>query len=225
VKILPIEELAMHDRLSTLADLTNVGVIAVIRADSGEQLVNVCRALAKGGVRACEITMTTPGALEAIAAASRALGDEALIGAGSVLDAPTARAAILAGARFIFSPVLDFEVIEMAHRYDCVAVPGALTPTEILTAWSAGADVVKVFPANQFGPQYFKDLHGPMPQVKLTPTGGVDLNTAADWIKAGAVAIGVGSSLVKKDLLAAGKWDDLSALAKQYVDIVAKARV
>jgi 2-dehydro-3-deoxyphosphogluconate aldolase / (4S)-4-hydroxy-2-oxoglutarate aldolase len=214
----------MPDRLSTLADLTKVGVIAVIRADSGEQLVNVCRALAKGGVRACEITMTTPGALEAIAAASRALGDEALIGAGSVLDAPTARAAILAGARFIFSPILNVEVIEMAHRYDCVAVPGALTPTEILTAWSAGADVVKVFPANHFGPQYIKDIHGPMPQVKLTPTGGVDLNTAADWIKAGAVAIGVGSSLVKKDLLAAGRWDDLSALAKQYVDIVAKAR-
>jgi 2-dehydro-3-deoxyphosphogluconate aldolase/(4S)-4-hydroxy-2-oxoglutarate aldolase len=168
--------------------------------------------------------MTTPGALEAIAAAGRALGDEALIGAGSVLDAPTARAAILAGARFIFSPILNVEVIEMAHRYDCVAVPGALTPTEILTAWSAGADVVKVFPANHFGPQYIKDLHGPMPQVKLTPTGGVDLNTATDWIKAGAVAIGVGSSLVKKDLLAAGKWDDLSALAKQYVDIVASAR-
>jgi 2-dehydro-3-deoxyphosphogluconate aldolase / (4S)-4-hydroxy-2-oxoglutarate aldolase len=214
----------MNDRQATLADLATVGVIAVIRADSGEQLVNVCRALSKGGVRACEITMTTPGALEAIAAASKALGDEALIGAGSVLDAATARAAILAGARFIFSPVLDVEVIEMAHRYDCVAVPGALTPTEILTAWSAGADVVKVFPANHFGPQYLKDIHGPMPQIKLTPTGGVDQNTAADWIKAGAVAIGVGSSLVKKDLLGGGKWDELAALARQYVDIVAKAR-
>ncbi len=214
----------MPDRQSTLAELAKVGVIAVIRADSGEQLVNVCRALAQGGVRACEITMTTPGALEAIAAASRALGDEALIGAGSVLDAPTARVAILAGARFIFSPILNVEVIEMAHRYDCVAVPGALTPTEILTAWSAGADVVKVFPANHFGPQYIKDIHGPMPQIKLTPTGGVDLNTAAEWIKAGAVAVGVGSSLVKKDILASGKWDDLSALARQYVDLVAKAR-
>jgi 2-dehydro-3-deoxyphosphogluconate aldolase/(4S)-4-hydroxy-2-oxoglutarate aldolase len=214
----------MNDRQSTLVDLAKVGVIAVIRADSGEQLVSVCRALAKGGVRACEITMTTPGALEAIAAASKALGDEALIGAGSVLDAATARAAILAGARFIFSPILNTEVIEMAHRYDCVAVPGAMTPTEILAAWSAGADVVKVFPANHFGPQYIRDIHGPMPQVRLTPTGGVDLNTAADWIKAGAVAIGVGSSLVKKDLLAGGKWDELSALAKQYVDIVATAR-
>ena len=214
----------MNDRQATLNDLFNIGVIAVIRADSGEQLVNVCQALSKGGVRACEITMTTPGALEAIASASRALGDDALIGAGSVLDAATARAAILAGARFIFSPILSVEVIEMAHRYDCVAVPGALTPTEILSAWSAGADVVKVFPANHFGPQYLKDIHGPMPQVKLTPTGGVDLTTAADWIKAGAVAIGVGSSLVKKDLINAGKWDDLSGLAKQYVEIVAKAR-
>jgi 2-dehydro-3-deoxyphosphogluconate aldolase/(4S)-4-hydroxy-2-oxoglutarate aldolase len=214
----------MNDRQATLNDLFDVGVIAVIRADSGEQLVNVCRALSKGGVRACEITMTTPGALAAIAAASQALGEDALIGAGSVLDAATARAAILAGARFIFSPILNVEVIEMAHRYDCVAVPGALTPTEILTAWSAGADVVKVFPANHFGPQYLKDIHGPMPQVKLTPTGGVDLTTSADWIKAGAVAIGVGSSLVKKELISNSKWDELSALAKQYVDIVDSAR-
>jgi 2-dehydro-3-deoxyphosphogluconate aldolase/(4S)-4-hydroxy-2-oxoglutarate aldolase len=214
----------MADRLATLDRLVTTGVIAVIRADSGSQLVNVCRALGAGGVSACEITMTTPGALEAIAQASRELGDAALVGAGSVLDAATARAAILAGARFIFSPVLSLEVIEMAHRYDCVAVPGALTPSEILTAWSAGADVVKVFPANHFGPQYLKDIHGPLPQVKLTPTGGVDLTTAAEWIKAGAVAVGVGSSLVRKDLLSGGKWDDLSALAKQYVDIVAAAR-
>jgi 2-dehydro-3-deoxyphosphogluconate aldolase/(4S)-4-hydroxy-2-oxoglutarate aldolase len=214
----------MNDRQSVVADLLATGVIAVIRADSGEQLVNVCRALAEGGVRACEITMTTPGALESIAAAGRSLGEEVLIGAGSVLDACTARAAILAGARFIFSPTLNIETIEMAHRYDCVAVPGALTPTEVLTAWSAGADVVKIFPANHFGPQYLRDIHAPLPQVKLTPTGGVDLNTAADWIKAGAVALGVGSSLVRKDLLASGDWDELSALAKKYVDIVAEAR-
>jgi 2-dehydro-3-deoxyphosphogluconate aldolase/(4S)-4-hydroxy-2-oxoglutarate aldolase len=168
--------------------------------------------------------MTTPGALAAIAQASRELGKSALVGAGSVLDAETARAAILAGARFIFSPVLNLDVIQMAHRYDCVAIPGAMTPTEIFTAWSAGADVVKVFPANHFGPQYLRDVHGPLPQVKLTPTGGVDLTTAADWIKAGAVAIGVGSSLVKKELINGGKWDELSALAKQYVDIVATAR-
>jgi 2-dehydro-3-deoxyphosphogluconate aldolase / (4S)-4-hydroxy-2-oxoglutarate aldolase len=214
----------MQDRLATLDRLVQTGVVAVIRADSGKQLIDVCRALSAGGVSACEITMTTPGALEAIAQASRELGDAALVGAGSVLDAATARAAILAGAQFIFSPVLNLEVIEMAHRYDCVAVPGALTPTEILTAWSAGADVVKVFPANHFGPQYLRDIHGPMPQVKLTPTGGVDLTTAADWIKAGAVAVGVGSSLVKKELIAGAKWDELSALAKKYVEAVAAAR-
>lgn len=214
----------MTDRLTTLSQLIDTGVIAVIRADSGDQLVNVCRALSAGGVQACEITMTTPGALEAIAQASRELAKSALVGAGSVLDAETARAAILAGARFVFSPILNLDVIAMAHRYDCVAVPGAMTPTEIATAWTAGADVVKVFPANHFGPQYLRDIHGPLPQVKLTPTGGVDLNTAADWIKAGAVAIGVGSSLVKKELVTAGNWDGLSSLAKQYVDIVASAR-
>ena len=214
----------MTDRLTTLRQLIDTGVIAVIRADPGDQLVNVCRAISAGGVQACEITMTTPGALEAITQASRELDKSALVGAGSVLDAETARAAILAGARFIFSPVLNLDVIQMAHRYDCVAIPGAMTPTEIFTAWSAGADVVKVFPANHFGPQYLRDVHGPLPQVKLTPTGGVDLTTAADWIKAGAVAIGVGSSLVKKELINGGKWDELSALAKQYVDIVATVR-
>src|SRR5690606_35839512 len=189
------------DLLTTLSQLIDTDVIAVIRADSGDQLVNVCRALSTGGVHACEITMTTPGALEAIAQASRELGKSALIGAGSVLDAETARAAILAGARFIFSPVLNLDVIQMAHRYDdvavaggwcfafwtvlslavlamarpygCVAVPGAMTPTEILTAWSAGADVVKVFPANHFGPQFLRDIHGALPHVKLTPPGGV----------------------------------------------------
>jgi 2-dehydro-3-deoxyphosphogluconate aldolase/(4S)-4-hydroxy-2-oxoglutarate aldolase len=214
----------MSDRTCVLERMTSSGVVAVIRADSPAQLVDVCRALAAGGVAACEITLTTPGALEAIAAASRELGDEALIGAGSVLDAETARAAILAGAKFVFSPVLSAAVVEMAHRYDCVAVPGALTPTEILAAWSAGADVVKVFPANAFGPQYFRDVHGPLPQVKLTPTGGVDLATAGDWIKAGAVAVGVGSSLVKKEFLAGRKWDELSALARQFVETVAAAR-
>jgi 2-dehydro-3-deoxyphosphogluconate aldolase/(4S)-4-hydroxy-2-oxoglutarate aldolase len=168
--------------------------------------------------------MTTPGALEAIAAARNALGEEAIIGAGSVLDAETARAAILAGAKFIFAPTLDRRVIQMAHRYDCAAVPGALTPTEILSAWSAGADLVKVFPANHFGPQYIRDIHAPMPQIKLTPTGGVNLDTAAEWIQAGCAALGVGSALVKKELIASQNWDELSELARQYVEIVARAR-
>ena len=211
-------------RDATLEKLLAVGVVAVIRTDSGEQFVDICRALAAGGVTACEITMTSPGALEAIAAAKQELGDSALIGAGSVLDARTATAVVDAGAQFVFSPVFNREVLEITHRHDRVSVPGALTPTEIQAAWDAGADLVKVFPANHFGPQYFRDIHGPMPDVKLTPTGGVDLSTAAEWIKAGAVAIGVGSALVKKDLVAGRKWDELSALAAKYVEIVAAAR-
>ena len=214
----------MSARTETLQQLCSVGVVAVIRADSATQLVDVCRALAEGGVRACEITLTTPGAIEAIAAAAQQLGDAALIGAGSVTDAKTAEAVIAAGARFVFSPIFNPAVIATTHKHDCVAVPGALTPTEILAAWNAGADLVKVFPANHFGPQYFRDVHGPLPQVKLTPTGGVDLTTAGDWIKAGAAAIGVGSALVKKDFLVNKRWDDLSALARQYVEAVAAAR-
>jgi len=214
----------MVERTEVLQQLVRSGIIAVIRADSDADLVEVCRALRDGGVTACEITMTTPGALDAISSASKHLGDEAIIGAGSVLDAATARAAILAGAKFIFAPTLDLQMIEMAHRYDCAAVPGAMTPTEILTAWSAGADLVKVFPANHFGPQYIRDLRAPMPQLKLTPTGGVNLDTAADWIHAGCAALGVGSALVKKEFIAGRDWDSLSALARQFVDAVAKAR-
>jgi 2-dehydro-3-deoxyphosphogluconate aldolase/(4S)-4-hydroxy-2-oxoglutarate aldolase len=143
---------------------------------------------------------------------------------GTVLDAETARAAILAGAQFVVSPSLDLQVIAMAHRYDRPVMPGALTPTEIVTAWSAGADIVKVFPANHFGPTYFKDLKGPLPHIRLTPTGGVDLTTAADWIKAGAVCVGVGGALVKKELIKAKDWASLTDLARQYVEIVKQAR-
>jgi 2-dehydro-3-deoxyphosphogluconate aldolase/(4S)-4-hydroxy-2-oxoglutarate aldolase len=213
-----------RNRTAVLAEIEATGVVAVIRADSGEQLVDICRALLAGGVTACEITMTTPHAIEAIARATAALGDEALIGVGTVLDAETARAAILAGAQFVVSPSLDLQVIAMAHRYDRPVMPGALTPTEIVTAWSAGADIVKVFPANHFGPTYFKDLKGPLPHVRLTPTGGVDLTTAADWIKAGAVCLGVGGALVKKEFIKAADWASLSDLARRYIDIVRQAR-
>ena len=213
-----------RNRSAVLAEIEATGVVAVIRADSGKQLVDTCRALVAGGVTACEITMTTPNAIEAIAQATAAIGDEALIGVGTVLDAETARAAILAGAQFVVSPSLDPATITMAHRYDRPVMPGALTPTEIVTAWSAGADIVKVFPANHFGPTYFKDLKGPFPHIRLTPTGGVDLDTAADWIKAGAVCLGVGSALVKKDFIKAADWAGLTALARRYVEIVRAAR-
>lgn len=199
-------------------------MVAVIRAQSSAQLIEVCSALADGGVTASEITMTTPGALDAIAAASEKLGEHCLIGVGSVLDAPTARAAILAGARYVVAPTFKPDIIEMAHRYGCAVIPGGLTPTEILTAWEAGADIVKVFPSNHFGPRYIKDLLAPMPQLRLTPTGGVDLDTAADWLRAGAACLGIGSALVRKDLLRDRNWQGLTDLARQYVRIVQDVR-
>lgn len=214
----------MRDRSSVMAQIESVGVVAVVRAGSNASLLDTARALGHGGISACEITMTTPGALAGITQVVEELGETTLVGVGSVLDAETARIAILAGAQFVVSPTFDPKVIEMAHRYGRPAIAGALTPTEILCAWSAGADAVKVFPANHFGPQYFRDLHGPMPQLKLTPTGGVDLTTVADWIGAGAFAVGAGSALVRKDLLAAGDWDGLTALAQEYVSAVQAAR-
>ena len=211
-------------RSAVLAEIEATGVVAVIRAATGEQVVDICRALVAGGVTACEITMTTPDAIDAIARATAEIGDQALVGVGTVLDAGTARAAILAGAQFVVSPTLDLPVVAMAHQYDRPVMPGALTPTEILAAWTAGADVVKVFPANHFGPTYFRDLRGPLPHIRLTPTGGVDLGTAADWIKAGAVCLGVGSALVRRDLVEAADWAGISALAALYVEIVRQAR-
>jgi 2-dehydro-3-deoxyphosphogluconate aldolase/(4S)-4-hydroxy-2-oxoglutarate aldolase len=218
------ESLRLTGRSLTTAKIETSGIIAVIRADSAEQLVDVCQALRDGGVLVSEITMTTPGALDAIAKASAKLGKECVVGVGSVLDPETARLAILAGAQFIFAPTFNPAVIEMAHRYDKPAVPGAFTPTEILAAWQAGADMVKVFPANHLGPQYFKDVLAPMPQLKLTPTGGVDLNTAASWLQAGAACLGVGSALVKKELIKAKDWAGLTSLARQYVKIVQETR-
>jgi 2-dehydro-3-deoxyphosphogluconate aldolase/(4S)-4-hydroxy-2-oxoglutarate aldolase len=214
----------MKSRSQVLAEIEASGVVAVIRADSADQAVDVCAALADGGVVAWEIAMTTPGALRAIERVADALGDRGIPGVGTVLDTETAVAAIHAGAQFVFAPTVNTAVIEAVHRYDRVMVPGGLTPTEIATAWAAGADLVKVFPANHFGPGYLKDLRGPLPQVRLTPTGGVDLKTAASWIEAGAVALGVGSSLVKKDLIRDGAWDAISKLAGQFVQVVADTR-
>ena len=208
----------------TAARLESTGVVAVIRADSPDQCVDICRALGAGGVVGWEIAMTTPGALHAIERVADAIGDEGCVGVGTVLDAPTAAAAVHAGAEFVFSPTVAPDVIETAKRYGKMVVPGALTPTEVLAAWTAGGDLVKVFPAGRMGPKYFKDLRGPLPQVKLTPTGGVDLTTAADWIAAGACCLGAGSSLVKMDLIREGQFDEITALAKQFIDTVRAAR-
>ncbi len=213
----------MPDRGSAVQRLCDKGVVAVVRASSSEQLVEVAKALLAGGVDCIEITMTTPNALKVIGDCRSAVG-EAMIGVGSVLDADTARRAIDAGAQFVVSPVFNPEVIQAAHAADLPVVPGAFTPTEILNAANAGADIVKVFPGGQFGPKYFKAILAPMPHLKLSPTGGVDLNTAADWIAAGAVTLGIGSALVTKSALASGSLGEVRDLAGKYVRIVADAR-
>ena len=218
------DAIRLTGRNAIVARLEGAGVVAVIRAESPDRLLDVFRALRDGGVSAIEVTMTTPGALKVVEQASAMLDDEGIIGVGSILDPQTARAAILAGAQYLVAPTLNLQVIETAHRYGKPVVPGALTPTEILTAWQAGADLVKVFPANHFGPRYFKDLLAPMPQLKLTPTGGVALDTAADWLKAGAACLGIGSALVRPDLVRDGNWAELTDLASQYTEIVRQTR-
>jgi 2-dehydro-3-deoxyphosphogluconate aldolase/(4S)-4-hydroxy-2-oxoglutarate aldolase len=204
--------------------LMDTGVVAVIRVDSGSELVDIMRALKKGGVLALEVTMTSPGALEAILEASSIFKDEAVIGAGTVLDPETAEAAIRAGANFIVSPVTNFDLIKLCRRYSVMCIPGAFTPTEILAAWEAGADFVKVFPSSSVGPSYLKDILGPLPQVRLTPTGGVNLQNAGDFIRAGASFVGAGSSLVKKDFVKEKRWDDLAELASKFIQEVKAAR-
>jgi 2-dehydro-3-deoxyphosphogluconate aldolase/(4S)-4-hydroxy-2-oxoglutarate aldolase len=204
--------------------IIDTGIVAVIRVNNGAELLDTTVALNKGGVRALEITMTSHGALAAISEACEKLGEEAIIGVGSVLDPETARAAILAGAKFVVGPVLNTDVIRLCQRYSVPCIPGAFTPTEILRAWEAGADVVKVFPATKLGPSFFKDVLGPLPQVRLTPTGGVNLENAGEFIKAGASFVGVGSALVNKKLVAEKKWDELSALAAKFVEAVQTAR-
>ena len=215
---------AATDRAATLDRMAEAGLVAIIRASSERGLIETCRALADGGVTVAEITMTTPGAIEGIRAARAELGDKCLIGVGSVLDAATTRQACEAGAQFVVSPVFKREVVEAAHELGRPVLAGALTPTEILTATEAGADLVKVFPANHFGPKYFKDVLAPMPHLKLTPTGGVDLHTIGDWFAAGAVCLGVGSALVKKDLIEKQDWRGLTELARRFVDEVKAVR-
>jgi 2-dehydro-3-deoxyphosphogluconate aldolase/(4S)-4-hydroxy-2-oxoglutarate aldolase len=178
------------------------GIVAIVRSPSSAALVEVVRALVEGGVTAVEVTMTVPDALDVLRQVRQALGDQLLLGAGTVLDPETARAVLLAGAEFIVSPTVNLEVIRMCQRYDKAVMPGAFTPTEILTAWEAGADIVKVFPAEVGGPAFFKALRGPLPQVRVMPTGGVDLTTAPAFLKAGACCLGVGSQLVEPKAVA-----------------------
>jgi 2-dehydro-3-deoxyphosphogluconate aldolase/(4S)-4-hydroxy-2-oxoglutarate aldolase len=213
--------------MSREADLQRVldgGVVAVVRSADPGPLVEVVRALAVGGVTVAEVTLTVPGALGVIREAKKQLGDRVLLGAGTVLDPETARAALLAGAEFVVAPNLNLDVVRLCRRYDKLVMPGAFTPTEIVTAWEAGADVVKVFPADVVGPAFFKAMKGPLPHVKLMPTGGVDLTTAAEYLRAGAACLGIGGQLVDPKAVATGDFARITELARQYVEIVKQHR-
>ncbi len=205
-----------------LQRVLDCGIVAVVRSNDSSQLVEVCKALVDGGVDVAEITFTVPGALEVLAAVKKKLGDKLLLGAGTVLDTETARAAILAGAEYLVSPTLNLDVIRLAKRYGKMIMPGVYTPTEALTAWEAGADILKVFPAEIVGPAFFKAMKGPLPQLRLMPTGGVDLNTASSFLEAGAVCLGIGSQLIEPKAVAAGDFGRIASLARQYRQIVSQ---
>lgn len=199
-------------------------VVAVVRLDDLSKAVDLTKALAAGGVTSVEFTFTNPKAAQVITTVREAVGDAAYIGAGTVLDAETARIAMLAGAEYIVTPSFRPETIQMCRRYSITTIIGAFTPTEILTAWETGADYVKVHPASLGGPKYFKDVLAPFPQIKLIPSGGVTLENAADFIKAGAVAVGLGGALVDPKAIEAGDWASITARAKSLADSIAAAK-
>jgi 2-dehydro-3-deoxyphosphogluconate aldolase/(4S)-4-hydroxy-2-oxoglutarate aldolase len=201
------------------------GLIPVIRVSSAQEAVDVADAVKEGGVSFIEITMSVPGAIDTIKELTKKYKDDIIMGAGTVLDPETGRAALLAGAQFIVSPTLNLDLIQLAHRYSAVVIPGAMTPTEILTAWNAGADMVKVFPAAQLGgPEYLKALRGPLPQILLVPTGGVNLQNAGAFIKAGATALGVGGELVDKKALKDKKFNVITENARAFLKAIREAR-
>lgn len=211
-------------RLDDLHRVTSGGLVAIIRAPTDEALVGVAEALFEGGIDVIEVTMTVPRALETLAAVRDRLGKRILLGAGTVLDAATARSALLAGAEFIVAPHTDLETIELCHRYDRLVMPGALTPTEVVRAWQAGADIVKLFPADAGGPSYLRSLRAPLPQVRFLPTGGVNLDTLADYFRAGACAVGLGGALVERKAVAEGDFARIRDLAARYVEAVRQVR-
>lgn len=208
-----------------LSSITEIGIVPVVRTSSAESAILAVEAIYHGGIRAAEITMTVPGAVRALEKVADRFGGKIMLGAGTVLDPETARICMLAGAEFFVTPSLRVSVIEMAKRYSKVVCPGALTPTEILTAWEAGADVVKVFPCgNVGGAKYIKALKGPFPQIEMIPTGGVNLETAGDFLKAGACALGVGGELVDGKTIQQGRYDVIEERARQFLAAIAKAR-
>jgi len=213
------------NRAEVVQTIRDVGIIPVVRAQSAEEAMKAIDAIREGGVSLLEITMTVPGAVGVIEEVSQRYGADALVGAGTVLDGETARACILAGAQFVVSPSLDLETIAVCRRYGVAVMPGALTPTEVVQAWSAGADFVKVFPAGAMGgASYIKALKAPLPQIELVPTGGVSLKTAADFIKAGASALGVGADLVDLKAIREGQQQVITERAREFVRIVKEAR-
>src|SRR5947209_1980515 len=208
-----------------LARINEVAVIPIVRTANADTALKAVEAVCEGGIECVEITMTVQHAVRALEAVADRYGDKLMLGAGTVLDPETARACMLAGAQFFVTPSLRVSTIEICKRYSKVVCPGALTPTEVITAWEAGADVVKVFPCgNVGGAKYIKALKGPFPQVEMIPTGGVNLETAADFLKAGACALGVGGELVDAKLMKDGRYDEITGRAKQFLAAVQKAR-
>jgi 2-dehydro-3-deoxyphosphogluconate aldolase/(4S)-4-hydroxy-2-oxoglutarate aldolase len=215
---------ATLDRHATAEALGALGVVAVIRLNDPARVRAAVDALAEGGVRAIEVTMTVPGAVDLVRQLAAGLPAGFVLGAGTVLDAVTARAVIDAGATFVVGPVFRPEVIRVCHERGAAAIPGCFSPSEILAAHEAGADIVKVFPATSLGPQFIKDVRAPLPQLKLMPTGGVTLDNAGDWIRAGAIAVGLGSALVDASAAGRGQFDILTANARRVVASVTAAR-
>ncbi|HEU4711080.1 MAG TPA: bifunctional 4-hydroxy-2-oxoglutarate aldolase/2-dehydro-3-deoxy-phosphogluconate aldolase [Pyrinomonadaceae bacterium] len=212
-------------KAAVLKTIREIGIIPVVRAQSADEAMKAIDAIREGGISILEITMTVPGAIGVIEQVCARYGSEAVVGAGTVLDGETARACILAGARFVVSPSLNLETIEVCRRYGVAVMPGALTPTEVVQAWTAGADFVKVFPAGAVGgASYIKSLKAPLPQIELVPTGGVSLKTAADFIKAGASALGVGADLVDVKAIREGQASVITERAREFVRIVQEAR-
>ena len=214
----------MRTKSAIISLLTDPGIIAVVRAQSAAQVLPLSEALIAGGVKVIEVTMTTPNALAAIREASEKLGDRALIGVGTVLDAGTARAAIAAGAEFVVTPICRTELVAIAHAADRPIMLGAYTPTEAQLAHEAGADSIKIFPADTLGAGYIKSLRAPLPHLRIVPTGGVDVGNVADFLKAGCAALGVGSSLVSAKILQAADWPELTRRASAFVTAARQAR-
>jgi len=216
----------MKSKNFNLKMLLDIGVVPVIRASSAEEAMKIVDAIVEGGIKTIEITMTVPNALSVMGTVINKFKEDVLLGAGTVLDAETARASILVGAEFVVSPCLNNDLIRICRRYAKVVIPGAMTPTEILRAWEMGADIVKVFPAgNLGGPKYIKAIKAPLPQILLNPTGGVNLENAAEFIKAGASVISVGSALVDKKAIAEGEFDVLTKKTRQFLEEVKAARI